>query len=186
LNAVAFDERTHTYRVGGAIVPSVTTILDAVLGDGFNHDPAAAEFGNHVHKAVALYLRGRLNWNELDPALVPYVHAAAACIRDNDITVIDVERIVSSIAPRYCGTLDLYGHLRGRHSAVLDWKTGGRAPYVGSQLAAYAHGHKVPNARRYAVVLAGDGTYAMHECTDPADWSLFVSALNIYQWKAKR
>jgi hypothetical protein len=195
MSVVAFDEATHTYRVGGVIVPSVTTILDAVLGDGFNHNAAAAAFGTNVHKAVALDIRGRLDLVALDPALVPYVDGARKFLRDTEFAVIASEHIVYSASPRYCGTLDLAGYMRGgRRFAVIDFKSGGMPATAGPQTAAYAEAYTslregrigMNNADRYAVMLNARGGYALVPLNDPADWSLFVSCLNVFNWKAKR
>jgi hypothetical protein len=183
---VQFDEARHIYRIGGQIVPSVTQVLDAVLGDGFNHDERAAQFGTNVHKAIALDLRGRLDLAQCDEALLPYVTAARRFIHDNRVTVIASEAIVASLSPRFCGTLDLYGLMRETQSAVFDFKTGAPGKLVGPQTAAYANGFKVPNAKRYAITLHADGHYEMVPCKDAADWSLFVSCLNVFNWKARK
>lgn len=39
--------------------------------------------------------------------------------------------------------------------------------------------------RRYALQLRNDGTYKLHELTDPADFDIFRSCQNIRAWRAK-
>lgn len=184
--SVEFDEPTHTYRLDGRIAPSVTQVLDGVLGDGWNHDEIAAQFGTNVHKAIALDLRGKLDWASVDVALIPYLEAADKFMRDMELVVIASEQIVCHRGPRYCGTLDLAGYVRkDKRVSVFDFKSGGLTAYVGAQLSAYAVGFGVPQADRYAVLLQGDGRYQIKQQTDPADWPLFQSCLNVYNFKQR-
>jgi hypothetical protein len=54
---------------------------------------------------------------------------------------------------------------------------------VGPQTAAYAEALGEPRIKRRVVQLRRDGTYRTERLTDRADWNLFLSALNIYQWR---
>lgn len=189
---LAFDAATHTYTLNGQRLPSVTQVL-APLYDFSRIPPDVLEsariFGQHVHEACDLFDRGQLDWLNLSPALVPYVEAWRKFIDDSGAIVIASEMRVVHEQLGYAGTVD----------NVLDWKgrtfipdrksTAVQPPTVGAQTAAYAqawkamHGGREPERR--CIQLNPDGTYRVHAKRDPADWSLFLSCLNIFKFKEK-
>jgi hypothetical protein len=66
-----FDAATHTYRLDGELVPSVTTVLKSVGLVEYSHIPqdvlqAAAHRGTAVHYALELLDRGELDYESLD------------------------------------------------------------------------------------------------------------------------
>jgi hypothetical protein len=86
------------------------------------------------------------------------------------------------------GTLDMVGVLRGVE-CVIDWKSGQVPRTVGPQTAAYERFYRGKRGgrirRRYCVQLCDTGDYRLHPLKDPADWSYFLSALNIHHWRQK-
>ena len=187
---IEFDEARHEYRVGGRVVPSVTQVL-GILND-FGAVPAdvlaaAAEFGTHVHHACALDNAGQLDEESLDPALAPYLAQWRRFLAESDAEVLGSEVRVYHPGQFYVGTLDALIRIRGK-VAVVDIKTGAVPRSVGAQLVAYEqayhasdeHQHSI--RRRLCVQLTGD-TYKVHPLTDPADWSLFQSCLNIWRFR---
>lgn len=108
-----FDETTHTYRLDGKILPSVTQILkplydfSAVLRDVLER---ARLFGNAVHKTVELYLNDDLDEDELDMPLYNCLLAFKAWQADNfdiDLNGARVEHIGYHKKLLYCGTPDI-------------------------------------------------------------------------------
>ena len=100
-----FNAEAHEYRLDGQLVPSVTQVL-AVLED-FEGVPwhlleAARKFGQHVHEACALMVRGELDWASLDPALVPYVEAAQRFIDESGFVVRACELQVAHPSLQVC------------------------------------------------------------------------------------
>jgi len=187
---IAFDEARHEYRVGGRVVPSVTQIL-SILSD-FSAVPAdvlarAAEFGTHVHQAVDLYNKGRLDEAALDPALAPYLADWRSFLMDTGAEVLASEVRVYHPGQHYAGMLDTIVRLRGK-AVLVDVKTGQVPRTVGPQLIAYEEAYHAdeenPHAlrRRLCVQLTGEG-YRVHDCKDPADWSVFQSCLNVWRFK---
>lgn len=185
---LAYDEARHEYRVGGRIVPSVTQVL-GILND-FRGVPTevlerSAEFGRHVHLAVDLMLRGVLDWDSLDAALLPYVNGARRFVEESGLAVIASEMRVYHKALRFAGTLDLLAEWKGLRS-VFDFKTGQIPRTVGPQTSAYALAHdhmeSLPVKRRYCVQLLPHD-YRVHPLTDPADRSIFQSCLNIWRFR---
>lgn len=183
-----FDAAAHQYRIDGRRVPSVTEVLEP-LQDFGGASPdvlrAAADFGTHVHEACALLVRGELDWDALDVALVPYVIGAQRFLDESGFVVIAAELRVGHAELRYAGTLDLLGEWRGQR-ALVDWKSGAVPRTVGPQTSGYAmayhahHGEQV--RRRYCVELKPHG-YAVHSLSDSGDRSIFLSALNCHHWR---
>lgn len=187
-----FDPQTHTYTLDGRRLPSVTEVL-APLIDYSRVPPDVLErarvFGQHVHEACDLFNRDELEWSSLDPALVPYVEAWKRFIDESGAVAIASESRVYHKALGYAGTPDVV--LAWRKSLVIpDIKsTAVVPPTVGPQTSAYAkayqsmHGGREP--ARYCIQLRADGTYSSFIRNDPADWSIFVSALNCHKFKEK-
>lgn len=189
---VAFNEADHTYTLAGRRLPSVTEILDPLNElDGIPRDvlAAAAAFGSHVHLACHLHSEGRLDRAALDPALEPYLGAWESFLAATGAKVIASEARVSHPIG-YAGTLDNVIEWRGRRH-VVDIKTSAAVPRtVGPQTAAYREAWLQEHKRdlslsviRYCVHLRPDGTYRLHKLADPSDWSIFVSTLNIWNWR---
>lgn len=188
--ALIFDAASHTYRLDGRPIPSVTRALGVL--DDWEHVPrdrleAARRFGDHVHKAVALLVRGQLDWARLDPQLVPYVEGAQRFLRQARLVVLASELAVVNRAVGYAGMIDLVA--REKYLGIYDFKSGALTRMVGPQTAGYAEAYRAMyNARvqrRYCVQLSPElpNGYRVHLLTDPADWNIFLSALNITRWK---
>jgi hypothetical protein len=191
---LAFNAAEHTYHYGGARVPGVTEVLEPLQfldGIPWEKIKAAGELGQHVHQACDLHDRGELDWRHLDTNLVPYVNAWAKLIEETGAVVISSEQRVYHPKLKYAGTLDsriaLPGHIA---PCVLDRKTSAIVhPTVGPQTAAYreaARAMGLPvSSTRYCAHLKRDGTYRLIKLDDPADFPMFVSALNVHYWREK-
>lgn len=194
-----FDTDLHEYRFGGINVPGVTSVL-APLIDYSKVDPVLLErarlLGQAVHKTTELYDQDELDVDSLDPQLVPYLDAWIRFRKEVDFQPLGIEQRVYHPTYRYAGTLDRTGLVRG-NMAVLDIKKMlVLGPVIGVQLAAYQNAlnvvrpsvevpYPVRIADRYALGLQADGAYRLQQYKDPADWSTFLSLLNLKNWKAK-
>lgn len=184
-----FDESAHRYTLDGRELPSVTTVL-SILEDWRGVDPGvlarAAEFGTHVHQACALANAGTLDEATLDPALAPYLAQWRRFLAESGAEVLASEMRVFHRGLRYAGTLDVLALWKGQR-CIIDIKTGQLPRTVGAQTEAYRMAYQsqecgeVPR-RRYCVQLAEDA-YKVHPLTDPADWSIFQSCLNVWRFK---
>lgn len=184
-----FDKDQHRYTLNGNWVPSVTQVmepLDLLDGIPFWNLEHARIRGQHVHEAMALLVRDELDWSSLDPELVPYIEGGKRFLDESGITVIASELRVACPRLRCAGTLDLMGHWRNSE-AMIDFKaTATMPPSVGPQCAAYdklytaMYGGR--KRRRYCIQLKA-GDYKVHPLTDPADWPIFQSCLNIAHWR---
>lgn len=190
---IEFDAPTHTYRIQGIEVPSVTQVLAPL--DSFAGCPLAAlehasTRGRFVHQAMALLVRDRLDWASLDDELLPYVQAGDSFLNEQDLTVIASEMQLGSTLLRVAGTLDLVALWKERE-ALFDFKaTASLPPTVGPQTAGYAllynEQHQGADKRRklprFSVQLKPDGTYRVRQHAAARDEVMFISSLNVYHW----
>jgi len=191
-----YEGHTHSYFLGGLRIPSVTQVMVGI-NDFLQMDPeimaAAQERGTLVHTATALYDKDDLALEEMqsDPILEPYVRAWVK-FRDDVLFIPEaIEVRVYSTRYRYAGTIDRIGALRGVR-AILDIKTSATPnPVAALQLAAYqvAYNEQNPKAKakeRWVVQLGADGKYRLHQYKDDlGDWSTFLSALQLFNWRKK-
>jgi hypothetical protein len=158
--SLQFDAASHEYRFDGRVLPSVTTIINAVLRPDYSYaDPWHMERGTAVHKAAEIIGQGK-RLGPICDAIAGQVEAVKRWYADHSgFAVTAVERRVHTQS--YAGTLDLWGEMDDRH-LLLDWKCG---PHLTTcwQLGAYAHALKVTDRievkRGRGVTLNGDGTY---------------------------
>jgi hypothetical protein len=182
-----FDPATHTYRIDGVIVPSVTQVLASV---GYSHDEPwfteeARERGTVIHMATAADDRGVLDQEILTdaPWLVPYVEAWRA------FRVEMVKEITATEAQRYddyrmfAGTVDRIAITRDSRRMILDIKPASDSPAYRLQTAGYHLLDGGGGIKRAAVHLRDDGTYRFEPHDDPSDLAAFEAALTLTHWK---
>lgn len=190
---IVFDEAKHLYTDNGLDVPSVTKVLqDAGMID-FSNVPAhileaSSKFGTAVHKACELFDNDDLDESSLDVHIKPYLDAWFKFKKDTCFMVEAVEEIIYSKKFRFAGKLDRRGILEKR--AVVDLKTGSTLlPSTAIQTGAYEGGYNEDKKRdeqikrRFSVLLKPDGNYKIQEYKNKTDFSVFLSALTIYNWK---
>ena len=142
MSALEFDESTHTYRVDGVQLISVTTALKTARVIDYSMIPqgvlrSAARRGTLVHRAVHYWLDGDLNEATVDPMIQGYVDAAKRFIDDTRFVPMHVEMRDWHPTHHYAGTYDLDGLMNGQDMATVDWKTGVIMDGHAAQLAAY-------------------------------------------------
>lgn len=195
---MTFDPETHTYRVDGEIVPSVTQ-LTAIFGppppeEGDDLEltvEAAADRGSTLHA----YLQHRLEGGEpedfeLPDVCCPYADAVELFLSEHRLEPMLVETPLWGEARgvRFAGTPDLVGEFDGRLS-ILDWKFVSQVQKtkVGAQLSGYwelcgANGI-FPEAL-YCVQFLQNGTYRLYPSGMTAD-DLFL-CLDVYRSARKK
>lgn len=93
---VEYLEDSHTYLVNGVIVPSVTRIVDYLMGNEYSNVPettlkAKAQYGTEVHEAIEKYITTK----EVDEAYKEQVEAfKEVAIKKQMLLVKDMEQIV--------------------------------------------------------------------------------------------
>lgn len=186
-----FDESTHTYRLDGQVVPSVTQLLKPI-GPDFSQIPADVlerkrQLGTAVHLACELDDDGDLDDDSLDPVLAPYVSAWRKFKADTGAVVLVNEKQLAHEDLRYAGTVDRVVSV-GREPWLVDLKTSAdpHAAY-GVQLAGYEEllrkASRMQVDARATVHLRDDGTFSLHQFTNPNDAACFRALLSIHHWK---
>lgn len=175
---VVLEPIEHVYRQGDRVVPGVTSILKLVgaIDDRWWSEEHSLR-GTRVHQSTELFDEGLLDVADCDEAIAPYVEAWARFRSEVPAPILASEQLVFHEALDYAGTLDRIVRIRGRE-AVLDIKSGSRAPFHAIQLAAYALTFARP-LKRFCLYLTDLGTYSLVEHEDRADrdtWTAFVVA----------
>lgn len=164
-DALTFDAETHTYRVDGVAVPSVTGIINAIL-PVWQADEWYLQRGAAIHYGCALMDCGELDWQSVAPEIEPRIMAWGKFRTDWPADIVAVETAVSHSLYRYAGTLDRM-FVRSGDLVVCDIKSS-IAPQVRPQLGGYALAWNATHPKQkvksaVAVELRDDGTYR-------ADW----------------
>jgi hypothetical protein len=107
----SFDEATHTYRIDGEPVPSVTQVLGDVL-PGYQASEWHMQRGTAMHACAAMVAQGVAF--DHDPQLDGRVAALRAFFRDIPLKVAAVEQRLYSPGYRYAGTCDFVGRIGGK------------------------------------------------------------------------
>lgn len=189
-----FLASTHQYFVGDRELPSVTRILqDTGVADfsqpWFTEDVRTR--GQLVHAAIALDNEGSLDFDALDPVLVPYVAGWRKYLAESGAVVEFYETPIYDLDLGYAGTLDVIvlepGQKGPTRRTLLDIKPS-IYPSVALQLAAYVRCARAlyPEPvlfQRAALVLDGDGGYKRVPFTDASDDSVFLAAVRLWHWR---
>ena len=187
---IKFNKDTHTYFLDDRKIPSVTQIISSAGLSDFskvNQDilKRSQSFGSAAHLACQLHDDNRLDMKSLDPALEPYLEAWILFKRDFGITKFtEIEKQVYSAKYIYAGCLD-----RLWEDTLIEIKTCTTIPKTtGLQLVgyqgAYEEMYKVKIKRRLCVQLL-DGTYKMEEYKEKSDRTVFLSCLNLHNWRKR-
>ncbi len=131
---VEFDETTHTYRLHGRVLPSVTAIIGRVL-PGFQADDYYLQRGRALHHGCRLLDEGRLDWNSVSPEIAGRIQAFAKFRSDCPAETVARERSLAHSTYGFAGTLDLM--LKQDRLLVCDMKST-LTPQARLQLAAYS------------------------------------------------
>jgi hypothetical protein len=212
MKGLTFDEDTHTYRLDGEPVPSVTGVLKAAGLIDFSQIPpwtldAALRRGRVVHEAIHYY-----NENDLDvdgftrdfPDYAGYLQAWIAFTQQRTFRSVLNERRVASRRHQVAGTLDCLGYL-DQTPVLLDFATGRPSDVCKDLQTAAYHALAIEwaaededpelatflaNARnvlkRYAVQLRKDGTFTLEPYATPSDFREFLALRDAQRILARR
>jgi hypothetical protein len=142
-----FDELSHTYRVGGVIVPGVTRVIDhAGLTD---YDNVRADIldrrsalGRVVHRCIHFWNQNDLDWATVDERAKGYVESAIMLADDLKLQPRQVEcQCVAELNGMLYGMQVDWEGFVGPDEALIDYKITRQAqPHHAIQLAGYALG----------------------------------------------
>ena len=184
--------RYQRLKMNNDNLPRVTDIIrEAGLSD-FSKVRAsilipAQEFGSAAHKACELDDLGILDIDTLSAPLLPYLEAWRKFRKDFNFSFVkdEIERQLVSTKWNFKGTPD---RIARADNLLVDIKTSTVIyPSVAIQCAAYAilaeeNGMKIK--KRFCVQLKESG-YSITPYSDISDKTIFLSALNIYNWRKK-
>lgn len=129
-----FDKETHTYKVNGKIVQSVTNILKKIFPCKYDNVPKfilekKANYGTELHKFIEIIetKKPKIPLAYIKRYYKPNIYQEES-IRDYlklkkeyNIEITDSEKMVH-YEDKYCGMLDQKGFVNGK-SAIIDIKT---------------------------------------------------------------
>ncbi len=188
-----FEEETHTYRLDGKIIPSVTEILtDVGLYPDFSMtDPWYAERGSLVHLATHYYDNGTLDPDSIDDEIHGYLKSY---LEFKNVYLFDVkesEMRVHDPIYWYAGTADKLGDIDWdgqRREALPDLKCGPPEYGYQFQIAGYSMARGLHHSTlRLGVYLNKNGKLPkVIEYNDPGDFEIFKAATLLFHAKRKR
>lgn len=200
---LTFDEPTHTYRIDGVVVPSVTQVFERATGlhlvpvDVLEEAQAR---GTYVHRLCELDDLGELDEDEERSRGVKewfgYLLGWRKFVRQMRPNWRRIEQ------PHHCkllmlaGTPDREGVLEATSDPTQPWvievKTGAaRSRYWGMQLAAYKQliartDTRYALAKRAAVRLTPDGDFRFDEFKDANDLPAFLGLRTFTDWESRK
>ena len=161
----------------------VTDVLRrAGLVDASWFTEEARDRGTAVHMAAHYLDEGDLDWESLDPSVVPRVRQYQHFLEEVRPEMLAIEEPVSNEALQYCGRLDRRVKINGRE-CIVDFKGPSEAAWNGIQLAGYAGCFTRPLGR-FNLYLS-DERYRLVERKERSDWDVFKVALVLAAWKEK-
>jgi len=194
------DEFHHYWLNEGTVeVPGVTQILQAQGISDFSMVPEKlleinTNFGKATHQVCQYWDKGTLDMkslqeNEKTRDLIPYLEQWQKFLRDYSVKLDPnfIECIVYCQKFKFAGTPDRVCIINGKN-IVLDIKTGASNPSHAIQLAAYQLALKEEGLKihgRWGIYLSMD-KYKIEVFKNPSDTSVFLSALNIWNWKKNK
>lgn len=183
---VRFEPDGHKYFVEGREIPGVTHVCESVgISDGRWNTPESAARGQAVHLACELYDLGCLDWDRLRESERGYVAAWAAFVRENDVKILEIERVAVSPDGRWAGRVDRLLEM-DRRTFVGDIKSGMPLLWHGVQLAGYAKTWPRPFPHRLGIYLKANGRYHPEPYKDRDDYKAWESAVDLTWWKWNR
>lgn len=159
---ITLEEETHTYRVDGKVLPSVSEIMREASENHYAAIPIAtlekaADRGKRVHRAVEMF--ERFGIEPEDDEIKPYFIQYRIAKRLEGFEVLESELMMTN--GEYCGTIDILANLKG-FTTLIDIKATAKIndDLLEVQLAAYdkllVHNDKTPMAH-YCLQLKTNG-----------------------------
>jgi hypothetical protein len=180
-----FEAESHSFTVRGVKAPSVTSIINEVLGVNPFWTREGRESGKATHKAIHYYAEGDLDFDTLAEETKPRLEAYIRFCDEMNWKPDLIEQPIAHPTLGYCGIPDQVQ----KNRCVVDFKNGLHLPQHRIQLSAYAH--MLPNPlmyERWTVQLLDTGKYKLElykKQESTSDFNVFCSMLNIYNWRKR-
>lgn len=188
MNELSFDPKSHTYRLNGAVIPSVTQIMKPLSNAKYGAIDEAtlsakAAKGTAVHEAIEFHIAyGAIDCPD---ELMGYFNAYLSWREDYAPEIIASEQATYHPALLYAGTMDMLAVIGGK-TVLIDVKTTVKINDMLTtvQLEAYeraAEQHEIKVDEKAVLQLMPDGRYRfkLYRAHDPAAWQTFAALLTI-------
>lgn len=194
---IELNPETHEYKNDGQPVPGVNqTLREAGLVDYIGVPAAllarAAAFGTAVHLVTQLYDSDDLLDSSVDDYIRPYLRGWIKFLSDTGFEIETIEKSLHSKKYHYAGTPDRTGILYRKCTLISIKTTTTLQPSTAIKEAAYENlyneGRPIKERiKRKEVVILGEGDYklAPESFFDKGDFSVFLAALTIRNWRVK-
>lgn len=191
---LSFDEKTHTYKLKGFTIPSVTTIM-APLADSYYKNVqesvlySAGNRGTAVHNSIENYVKYGIE--DIAPEYVGYFNAFLDWYKSHQVKPYGSEVRLYHKSLLYAGTADMFADVNGKAS-LIDFKTTYSVSEMmcGVQLEAYqqaiiSHMVENPFAQKMIIHLKKDGKYEeiLFPNRDMWRWKVFNALFTVYCYK---
>jgi hypothetical protein len=177
-----FDEKEHIYYSGERTIPSVTDIVGDVCGNPQYATEFHLQRGSMLHKAVALWLQGRLDEKSVDERIRGKLEAAKKAAKELSLNPpYLIETQMFHPLYQFAGTPDVLAN----KGILTDWKSSHSAAteiQEGGYIILHEH-HKHPVKIAFEVVLSEDGKYKLYEYKVSRCRGLFLAAKTMYDWR---
>ncbi len=147
---LVLDEQ-HRYWLDGRRLSGVTEALQfsRILPNHEHTDPFYAERGTAIHAAIALWAKGELDDESLDPQIVPFLQNAQSVVSQLGLDRAGAtleDRVVDALQG-VAGQLDWFGWSEVlSRNVLIDWKGGD-----------FEEGHRVQVAGYWSLLLKREG-----------------------------
>ena len=180
MTELTFEPDSHTYRIDGVVVPSVTQILgEAGLIDDRWYTEESQLRGRTVHIITALDDRGELDESQVADEYKGYLSAWRYFKADTQCEIVALEAKVCNVAFQYAGTLDRQLCIDGVQ-LLTDIKTGVSEWWHKFQTAGYWTCDHIKAAKRWSIYLSPDGRYKVKAHDNHTyDTDVFRAALTL-------
>lgn len=191
LKELEFEDSTHTYRLNGIVIPSVTTVMEPLSAEKYKGISSstldnAANKGTEVHNAIENWIKFGIE--DISPEHKGYFDGFREWWNLRKPIVVGSELRFYHKMLMYGGTLDLLCYIDGKLNLV-DFKTTSVLSDMlcGVQLEAYSqalssHGIKIEQKR--ILHIKNDGKWSDPEfvANDPLRWRVFGSLKCVYDY----
>ena len=184
MNILKFDEKNHIYSRNGTRIPNVTGIISSVIPRDFNATEWQMNRGTAVHRAMALFMQGRLNEKSVDERIRGKVEAGKRAVKELSLNPpYIIEQELYHPLYNYAGKPDVLAH-----RTLVDWKSSSdkitEIQMGGYYLLFDSNGYKVK--KLLEIVLSDNGKYKVTEFKIPRSKRLFLSCLTMHNFLTKK
>lgn len=188
---LSFDDATHTYRLNGLVIPSVSTVMEPLKnelykGIGDSTLANAADKGTIVHNAIENYIKFGII--DIPPEHQGYFDGFLEFWNKYNPQVVGSEIRAYHKLLGYGGTIDLLAYI-GDKLTLIDYKTTYTVSDMtcGVQLEGYSqalasHGIKVDEKMILHLVKDGKWKPVLYPANDSQRWRVFGSLKNVYDY----